>query len=120
MPISKNFSKSPFEIIHPKDRWKPDIDLLVENVQRLYAPFVEKIRQEIYEWRQFGYEGISETSKCLLNYWFNTTHSSGFQYYFGQRESVESVIYLFEKMTMRSSASLLFSRKTLINSEVSY
>ena len=106
MPISKNFSKSPFDIIHPKDRWRPEIDFSEENVQRFYAPFVEKLRQEIYEWRQLGYEGISETSKFLLNYWFNTTHAKGFQYYFGQRESVESVIYLFEKLKVRSSSDL--------------
>ena len=41
MPISKNFSKSPFDIIHPKDRWRPDIDFSEENVQRFYAPFVD-------------------------------------------------------------------------------
>ena len=98
MPISSNLSKSPFEINHPKERWKPNIDNTGENPQNYFAPLIENIRKKIYDWRLFGYEGISETSRHLLNYWFNTPHLSGFQYYFGQRESVETVIFLFEKM----------------------
>ena len=31
----------------------------------------------------------------------------GFRYYFGQRESVESVIYIFEKLNARDSGDLL-------------
>ena len=96
MPISKNFSKSPFDIIHPKDRWRPEIDFSEENVQRFYAPFVEKLRQEIYEWRQFGYEGISETSKFLLNYWFNTFHARVFNIIL-VKESQLNQLYIFLK-----------------------
>ena len=108
MPISKNFSKSPFEVNHPNDRWKPDLGKTGENnIQRFYAPLVQSIRKEIFDWRQFGYEGISDTSKSLLDYWFNSFHEKGFQYYFGQRESVESVIYLFEKIKVRDSQDLL-------------
>ena len=107
MPIPSEFSKSPFEINHPNSRWRPDIDPTEDNYQQNYAPFIENIRKQIYDWRQFGYEGISETSKILLDFWFNTDHESGFKYYFGQRESVESVIYIFEKLNARDSADLL-------------
>ena len=71
MPIQKNLSKSPFEINKPEDRWKPDIDRVKEPIQQYNAPFVEKIRKEVYEWRQFGYDGASLTSRSLLNFWFN-------------------------------------------------
>ena len=107
MPIPKGLSKSPFEINLPKDRWKPDIDTDKKNDQQYYAPFVERIREEIFEWRQFSYDGVSETSKALLNYWFNTPHESGFRYYFGQRESVESIIFLYEKLNVRENKDLL-------------
>ena len=71
MPIPKGLSKSPFEINHPNDRWKPDIDYKNEDIQKHYAPFVQKIRQQIYDWRQFGYPDISDTSKKLLKFWFD-------------------------------------------------
>ena len=107
MPLPKSLSKSPFEINEPKDRWRPDIDNSKKGEQFFNAPFINKVREEIYEWRQFGYDGISETSRSLLNYWFNTEHKDGFQYYFGQRESVESVIYLFENKKIRENKDLL-------------
>jgi len=105
MPIPIDFPKSPFEIAHPKNRWKPDLESRESDFP--HAPFVENIRKEIYEWRQFGYDGISETSRHLLNYWFNHEHSDGFKYYFGQRESVEAVIFLFEKLNIRDNRDLL-------------
>ena len=100
---TKGLSKSPFEINLPKDRWKPDIDGDKTNDQQYYAPFVERIREEIFEWRQFGYDGVSETSKSLLNYWFSTFQENGFRYYFGQRESVESIIFLYERLKIREN-----------------
>ncbi len=105
MPIPIDFPKSPFEIVHPKNRWKPDLDSNESDFP--HAPFVENIRKEIYEWRQFGYDGISETSRHLLNYWFNHEHLDGFEYYFGQRESVEAVIFLYEKLNIRDNRDLL-------------
>ena len=46
-----------------------------------------------------GYGDAAETSKSLLNWWFNTPHLmegadgeiSEFQYYFAQREALETV-----------------------------
>ena len=107
MPIPKGLSRSPFEINKPSDRWYPDIEKSKKGIQFFNAPFVNKVRKEIYEWRQFGYDGISETSRNLLNYWFNNGHKDGFQYYFGQRESVESVVYLFENKLIRENKDLL-------------
>ena len=107
MPVPKSLPKSPFDLIDPKDRWKPDLHASEKNIQHHNAPFIDKIREEVYEWRQFGYDGISETSKSLLNYWFNTPHQSGFEYYFSQREAVESVIYLFEREGIRDNNELL-------------
>lgn len=107
MGIHKKFPKSPFEIAHPKYRWKPDIESSKKNIQHFNAPFVNEIRKELYEWRQYAYDGISDTSKSLLNYWFNTQHKNGFKYYFGQRESVEAVIYLYEKLSIRHNKELL-------------
>ncbi len=107
MPIPKGFLKSPYEINHPDHRWKPDLDFSGESDLGYYAPFVQEIRKKIYDWRQFGYPDVSNTSRYLLKYWFSTEHANNFKYYFGQRESIESVIYLFEKVKVRSAGDLL-------------
>lgn len=107
MPVPKTLSKSPFEIIEPKDRWSPDIHSSKINLEHYRAPFVQKIREEVFRWRQFGYDGISDVSKYLLQYWFSTDHKDNFQYYFSQREAVESVIYLYEKVKIRNNEELL-------------
>ena len=73
---------------------------LLDRIQTKKVIFkVNKIRKEVYEWRKAGYPNISEVTKSLLTYWFETEHPNGFQYYFAQRESVESIIYLYEWLT---------------------
>ena len=97
MGLKKDFPDSPFDVIGPELRWTPDPDTLSKkDFSGLSAPFVQKIRKNIYDWRRNGYQNISNTSRSLLNFWFETEHQDNFRYYFAQRESVESIIYLFE------------------------
>ena len=63
MPVPKGLPKSPFEICKPKDRWRPDIETSKKGIQYFNAPFINKIREELYDWRQFGYDGISLTKR---------------------------------------------------------
>src|SRR5699024_9884258 len=58
-----------------------------------------KIRQKVKEWRDNGYKGASRTTKDLFSFWFDVEHEVNdipFQYYFSQREAIESIIYLYE------------------------
>ena len=71
MGLNKNFPKSPFNIINPDVRWFPgDESLGDKGREKLLAPLVTKIRQEVFEWRKKNYSNISDTSKSLLEYWF--------------------------------------------------
>jgi len=75
------------------------------------APAVPAIREAVREWRDKGYPGATRTSKTLLNYWFNADHKlpNGqlFRYYDpAQRESVESLIYVYEVAKTRSLKDL--------------
>lgn len=58
------------------------------------------MRKAVEQWRSSGYDGATDTTKALLNHWFNREHTmengSRFSFYFAQRESVESLIYLYE------------------------
>jgi len=80
------------------------------------CPLVRVIRSEVDMWRRGGYAGVSETSRYLLDYWFNTDHmvkdaesgeSYPFRYHWAQREAIESIIYLHELRNVRNTAALL-------------
>jgi type III restriction enzyme len=108
MGLSKEFPKNPYKLLEPDLRWFPGSEALGDKGrEKLLPPLVNKIRKEVYEWRKKGYPNITSTTKSLLNYWFNTEHENGFQYYFAQRESVETIIYLYENQKLRNPSELL-------------
>ena len=108
MGLDKNFPRHPHSIISPDVRWYPGSDAIGEKGrEKLLPPLVNKIRKEVYDWREAGYPNISEVSQSLLTYWFKTDHPNGFQYYFAQRESVESIIFLYEHENIRNPPELL-------------
>lgn len=59
------------------------------------SPIVNSLREAVFNWRKNDYKGASETSKTLLNFWFEEEHKD-FRYYFAQREAMETIIYLYE------------------------
>jgi type III restriction enzyme len=77
---------------------------------------VRAIRAQVDGWRRGGYAGVSETSRTLLMYWFQTEHlisdddgnSILFRYHWAQREAIETIIYLYELRRIRSMAELMF------------
>jgi type III restriction enzyme len=112
MALHPAFPTSPYEIINPEYRWFPaDEDLRESSYDKLVPPLVNNIRREVKEWRDRHYEGVSNTSKALLNWWFNRQHITDnlteFQYYFAQREAVETVIYLYEVAKVKDKYDLM-------------
>ncbi|MBN2373372.1 DEAD/DEAH box helicase family protein [bacterium] len=72
---------------------------IVEGRRPSRLLLVNKLRASVGEWRRGGYPGASEVSKSLFNYWFEEDHlinGGSFRYYFGQREAVETIVYLVE------------------------
>lgn len=94
--------QDPFKILPPNERWAPSqsqMELHQNAYEKLLPPLVYKIRQAVFEWRNNNYDGASETTKTLLNFWFNKEHLIGqskFQFFFSQREAIESIVYLYE------------------------
>ncbi|HUN21550.1 MAG TPA: DEAD/DEAH box helicase family protein [Anaerolineales bacterium] len=112
MAIHPSFPTSPYEVLNPEQRWFPaDEDLRDSVYDKLVPPLVNKIRREVKAWRENRYEGASATSQALLNWWFNRQHIredlKEFQYYFAQRESVETVIYLYEVAKVKDKYDLM-------------
>ena len=116
MALHPDFPESPHAIIDPSVRWLPDQSLLSDlEYSMLLPPLVHKIREQVKTWRDDNYSGASETSKALLNWWFKTPHmqeqtdgtTSEFQYYFAQREALESIIYLYDVVKVRDQFDLM-------------
>ena len=61
---------------------------------------VNKLRAAVDKWRDEGYDGATEVSKRLMQFWFDEDHllkdGSVFRYWWAQRESLETLIYLTE------------------------
>ncbi len=83
-----------------------------DNRIETFCPLVLKIREEVDKWRDSGYDGVSETTKILLNFWFNEGHMSNgklFKYYFCQREAIETLVFLFEVKQIRTLRDLVIN-----------
>jgi type III restriction enzyme len=115
MALHPEFPKSPHTILDPDKRWFPADEELREKYDKLLPPLVDKIRREVKEWRDKNYDGACDTSKALLKWWFQTPHpmlnsadeTFYFEYYFAQREAIETVIYLYEIAQVENKFDLM-------------
>jgi len=116
MALHSKFPKSPFAILDPEVRWFPADEALRETTyDKLLPPLVAELRKKVKQWRDSGYDGASETSKALLKWWFLTEHikekANGevfiFQYYFAQREAIETIVFLYEVVKVKDKYDLL-------------
>lgn len=84
---------NPTELLYPDQR------------QPSKAYLVNALRKAVFNWRNQGYPGTTPTTKRLLQFWFYEDHvSSGepFQFWFCQREAIETLIYVYEVMKKRN------------------
>ena len=126
MALHPSFPQLPHAILDPAVRWFPADEALRENsMDKLMPPLVAELRKRVKDWRDSGYKGATDTSRDLLNWWFNTRHmlpkSDGrvaeFQYFFAQREAVETIIYLYDVADVKDKYDLMrFDRSGLVTS----
>ena len=116
MALHKDFPQSPYTILDPGLRWFPADEALREtSMEKLMPPLVAMLRKKVKEFRDGGYAGAADTSRSLLNWWFNTPHllpqfdgtMAEFQYYFAQREALETIIYLYDVAGARDKHDLM-------------
>ncbi|MCW9088127.1 MAG: DEAD/DEAH box helicase family protein [Gammaproteobacteria bacterium] len=120
MALHPDFPDSPHAILQPEIRWFPADEALREtSMDKLMPPLVASLRKKVQEFRDSGYVGASDTSKSLLNWWFKEPHlqaqsgpgSDGrdtqFQYFFAQREALETVIYLYDVVGAKDKFDLM-------------
>ncbi len=116
MALHPNFPESPYVILDPGIRWFPaDEALRGSSSEKLMPPLVSQLRKGVKEWRDSAYVGATATSRSLLNWWFKTPHllpnadgsMAEFQYYFAQREALETIIYLYDVMEVQDKFDLM-------------
>jgi type III restriction enzyme len=116
MALHPNFPESPYAILDPAVRWFPADEALRETTSdKLMPPLVSELRKKVKEWRDISYKGAAETSRSLLNWWFKTPHlmpqadgnMTEFQYYFAQREALETIVFLYDVVGVKDKFDLM-------------
>jgi type III restriction enzyme len=116
MALHPDFPSSPHVILDPSIRWFPADEALREtSMEKLMPPLVAVLRQKVKEFRDGGYIGGSDTSRSLLNWWFKTPHlipqadgdMAEFQYFFAQREALETIVYLNDVVGVKDKFDLM-------------
>ena len=116
MALHPEFPDSPHAVLDPSIRWFPAEEALRDgSMEKLMPPLVAQIRRKVMEFRDSGYVGARETSKSLLNWWFKEPHllpevdgsMAEFQYYFAQREALETIIYLYDVVGVKDKFDLM-------------
>ena len=116
MALHPNFPKSPHAILDPDVRWFPADEAFRDTtMDKLLPPLVPELRKQVKAWRDKSYAGAADTSRSLLSWWFNTPHlmehtdgaMEDFQYYFAQREALETIIYLYDVVKAKDKYDLM-------------
>ena len=116
MALHPDFPKSPHVVVDPSVRWFPADEAQREStMDKLMPPLVPQLRRKIADWREGGYVGATDTSRSLLTWWFLTPHlldrADGaveqFEYFFAQREAIESIVWLVDVVAYKDKCDLL-------------
>ena len=84
---------------------------------------VPKIRAAVDAWREGGYEGASEVTRRLFEYWFEEDHEVPgigvpFRYYFCQREAIETLAWLVEIAGQHDAQKLIQAHATIFEKDL--
>jgi type III restriction enzyme len=83
---------------------------IVEGRRPSQMLLVNRLRKAVDKWRSDGYPGASPVAQRLFTYWFDEDHllnRESFRFYFGQREAIETLVYLTEIRKERGSKALV-------------
>ncbi len=116
MALHPDFPDSPHVILDPEIRWFPADEALRETtMDKLMPALVATLRRKVKEFRDGGYVDATDTSRSLLNWWFKEPHLlaqadgaiAEFQYFFAQREALETIIYLYDVVGAKDKFDLM-------------
>src|SRR5579885_1591756 len=72
---------------------------------------VPALREAVKAWKAGGYKGITDTTRLLLNHWFQVDHKlptgRPFKYHHSQQDAIETLVFVWEYEKVRSRKALL-------------
>jgi type III restriction enzyme len=75
------------------------------------GPCVPALREAVKAWKAGGHKGLTDTTRILLNFWFETDHRTRanlpFKYHESQREAIETLVFVWECEQIRTRKGLL-------------
>jgi type III restriction enzyme len=88
---------------------------IVKGRRRSDIVVANNLRWAVKQWREAEYPAVSDTTRELLQHWFERDHlvetSEGervpFRYHFCQREAIETFIYLYEQRRLTSLSGIV-------------
>jgi len=116
MALHPDFPETPHAVLDPTIRWFPADEAMRDTtMDKLMPPLVPMLRRKVQEFRASGYVGATATSASLLNWWFSTPHlipqadgtMAEFEYYFAQREALETIVYLHDVVGVKDKFDLM-------------
>jgi type III restriction enzyme len=86
--------------------------------EKNYIPLtlVNLLRDDVKRWRESGYRGATQTTKELFDWWFIRERER--QFFFCQREAVETIVYLVEMRFPGRSRATGFSNFKLTDDDL--
>lgn len=113
----------PTAYLRRKEGSKEEFEI-VEGRRPSRLLMIDRLRTAVDRWRSGGdgngpYAGASATTKRLLQYWFDEDHlvdGAPWRYYFGQREAIETLVFVREVLGLHDTADLV--RRYAIDAEV--
>jgi len=74
------------------------------------AACVPALREAVKAWRAGKYKGATDTTKLLLQHWFQTDHrlanGARFRWHDAQREAIETLVFVWESEKVRTRKAL--------------
>ena len=72
---------------------------------------VPALREAVKAWKAGGYKGVTDTTRLLLNHWFQADHTlptgRPFKYHHSQQEAIETLVFTWEYEKVRTRKTLL-------------
>ncbi len=90
-------------------QFEPQEILSPAHRDKSQAFLVNSLRKAVFDWRNKNYPNVNKTTKRLLEFWFKEDHliqDEEFQFWFAQREAIETLIYIYEVLGKRKFVDL--------------
>ncbi|MBQ3695292.1 MAG: DEAD/DEAH box helicase family protein [Synergistaceae bacterium] len=68
---------------------------------------VNRIRERVRQWRDGGYQGITNTTRDLLSHWHDESARPDSPFFFCQLDAIETLIFLYESLSEYRSGILI-------------